>query len=423
MAIMIGIGNRLGQGGSVDWEAYWLTQPEVLFFGLYSEISGGQMPNKVTGATDYLTVAGSAGSETYQCPNTAPYIAADTDYIWFKADASQRTATTAELIGYDLQRTPVKYEDDAPNAIIAIIILNAAVTGEQRNRLFRDMWLSVLWDNNLNAYGHIKSNRVGQQLWTPEAVYEAELLTYITGLSTPLSSAQLANLDAYIVALKTGLSISALSEVFDCMYILAGETEESSLKNLVKNAHHCTKEGTVNWTQFEGSISDGSTGYLHHHYNPSTQADNWLIGSAAMGHYSRTDTDTGGYDVGINNSVAASEHYRAANNFAFKVNADMSARSTLSLDGRGMFISSRTTSILTTPYVNKVAGTTTNEAERAITNQDFYSLARNTPAGVGNFSDRQLSLIFFSRGLSQAEVDVITDSFEAYMDANGKGVI
>lgn len=155
------------QGGSQSWEDYWKSQTEVLFFGLYSEISGGQMPNKKTGSSDYLTVAGSAGSETYQCPNTAPYIAADTDYIWFKTDESQRTVTTAELIGYDLQRTPVKYQDASPNEIVAIIILNAAVTGTKRDNLFKDMWLPILWDNDLNGYGHIKSNRIGYYPYVP----------------------------------------------------------------------------------------------------------------------------------------------------------------------------------------------------------------------------------------------------------------
>lgn len=149
----------------ISWQAYWTTQPEVLFFGLYSEITGGQMPNKVDGATDFLTVAGSAGSETYQAPNTAPYIAADTDHIWFQSDNTQRTVLTAELINFDLQRTPVKYNDAAPNAIVAIMILNQAVIGVQRNRMFEHFWLPILWDNNLNAYGHVKSNRIIQNLF------------------------------------------------------------------------------------------------------------------------------------------------------------------------------------------------------------------------------------------------------------------
>ena len=60
---MLKVMNQQG-GASQSWESYWANQTEVLFFGLYSEISGGQMPNKKTGSSDYLTVAGSAGSET-----------------------------------------------------------------------------------------------------------------------------------------------------------------------------------------------------------------------------------------------------------------------------------------------------------------------------------------------------------------------
>lgn len=159
----------------------WAEQPEVLFYGLYSEISGGQMPNKVTGATDYLTVSGSAGNETYQCPNTSDYIAADTDKIWFKTDGSQRTTTTAELVGYDLQRTPVKYSDSSPYSINAIMILKngETITGEKLNDLFSDFWLSIWWNDSLNIYGHIKGNRTVQNLFVPETI---ELTTLKTGL-------------------------------------------------------------------------------------------------------------------------------------------------------------------------------------------------------------------------------------------------
>lgn len=175
MGIGTGIGSGIWLGGDnvVSWEKYWPKQSEVLFFGLYSEISGGQMPNKVTGATDFLTVAGVAGSETYQAPHNAIYEAADTDYIWFKTDGTQRTVTTAELIGYDLQRTPVKYDDNAPYAIVAIMILKsgATISGYKLNKLFNNMWLPIEWHNDTNGYGHVKGNRINQNLWTPEAVY------------------------------------------------------------------------------------------------------------------------------------------------------------------------------------------------------------------------------------------------------------
>lgn len=285
MAIGCAIGTPFKSGGA--WNTYWSRQPEVLFIGQIKNITGGRLYNEKTGATDYLTVGGTAGSYTFQCPNTAPYIAADTDYIWFKTDASQRTATEAELIGYDLQRTPVKYNDDSPNSIRAIMILSSAVTGSKKNKMFGDFWLSILWDNNLNANGHIKDNRVGQQLWTPETVYDPDLVLFKTGLVTPLSSAYLAILDTFIVGLKSDLSLTNLSDYFDVFYAGASETLETTARNLVKREHDGTIQVTTapyTWTQWVGVIGNpAKQTYIDTNYNPSTEADNLTSTSNSMG--------------------------------------------------------------------------------------------------------------------------------------------
>lgn len=175
----IAIGIPFRRGGGASWDAFWKSQPEVLFFGLYSEISGGQMPNKVTGATDFLTVAGVAGSETYQAPDTAPYQIADTDYIWFKTDVSQRTTTTAELIGYDFTRTIIKYANTSPYVIEAIMILSSDVdTAKMRD----DFDLSVWWNDTLSAHGNLKGNRSsGKSVWTAESVVPEMLYTNTGG--------------------------------------------------------------------------------------------------------------------------------------------------------------------------------------------------------------------------------------------------
>lgn len=148
---------------------------KLLFYGFYSDIIDGKMFNKL--GSDWLTVAGNAGSETYQCPNTDPYIAADTDHIWFKTDESQRSTTTSELVSYDLQRTPVKYDDATPYQIrmIAIIKAGEIFTASERDSLFKWFELPILWDNSLNQFGHVKGNRVGQNLWIEEIVYPSIL--------------------------------------------------------------------------------------------------------------------------------------------------------------------------------------------------------------------------------------------------------
>lgn len=148
----------------------WGNPDLVLFYGLYSEISGGQMPNKVTGATDYLTVAGSAGSETYQAPDAAPYKTADSDKVWFTGADVQRTVTTAELVGYDFGRTIIKYSNTTPYLIESILILKDGVTLDATtlNKLRDDFSLSIWWNNALSFHGAIKQNRgIGQSIWTP----------------------------------------------------------------------------------------------------------------------------------------------------------------------------------------------------------------------------------------------------------------
>lgn len=162
-------------GGAEGWAAWWASQPEVLFFGLYSDISGGQMPNRVPGATDYLTVAGALGAETYQCPNTAPYIAADTDYIWFDIITNQRTATTAQLIGSDFSRTIIKYGDIVPYAIEWIMILSDDFETARENKMRDSFHLSIWWDGFLSSYGNLKGNRgIGRSIWVPTPILDRD---------------------------------------------------------------------------------------------------------------------------------------------------------------------------------------------------------------------------------------------------------
>ena len=147
---------------------------KFLFLGYYSQITGGHMPNILDSGATYLTVSGSAGSETYQCPNTADYIAADTDYIWFKTNAAQRTTTTAELVGYDLQRSPVKYDDASPYQIrmIGILKSTATLSSAELDALSFNFNLPLFWTGSFNDYGYVKENRAFEQaLFTPEEVW------------------------------------------------------------------------------------------------------------------------------------------------------------------------------------------------------------------------------------------------------------
>ena len=169
---MNGIGIGIGRKRK-SWSRYWASQSEVLFFGEISKITDGKLYNQKTGATDYLTVTGSAGSYTFQCPNTASYKTTDTDELWFKYSIkTQRTVTEAELIGYDFTRTIVKYDNSSPYTIKCIMILSSDVdTPGMRN----DFDLSIWWSNILSSYGSVKGNRgIGKSVFTPDNIIDAD---------------------------------------------------------------------------------------------------------------------------------------------------------------------------------------------------------------------------------------------------------
>jgi hypothetical protein len=187
MGVRLGIGIGVGRNRRSQ---YWTQQKIVntfLFDAFTKDIAGGKLYNTVKGReAEYLTVTGSAGSYHYACPNNATYIAADTDYAWFKTDGSVSDMTDSRLNSYDLQRTPVLFDDDSPNTNRRISILLSTVTlsATDLNHLFQTWHLPIEWHNDTNAYGHIKFNRTGQNLWTPESVNPA----IPTGLTATLIS-------------------------------------------------------------------------------------------------------------------------------------------------------------------------------------------------------------------------------------------
>jgi hypothetical protein len=221
--IGIGVGIPFMRCGGGGWtpsnDSVLLTK--LLFWGKYSEIAGGVMPNKIDAGVTSLTVAGSVGSETYKAPDVDDtFVDADahgaTDYIWFKTDETQRTTTTAELIGYDFARTLIKYDNTTPYQIREIIILadGATLTTSEENNLRDYMNLSIWWSNVLSSHGDVKGNRgVGQSVWTPEAV------TFPTVSTATIEDAAKANV---VITFNHTINTSYVPATTD--FVLAGKT-------------------------------------------------------------------------------------------------------------------------------------------------------------------------------------------------------
>jgi hypothetical protein len=144
-----------------------------------SEESAGQQPNKMdAGATHLTVVSGSGLNKVYTLP--VGWVSADTDYCWWKTDASLSTTDGNRLIAYDFARTIIKYDNASPYTLRETIILaaGASLTTAEMNLLRDYAQLSIWWDNTLSIHGNLKGNRgIGQSVWTPESIATAPTVT------------------------------------------------------------------------------------------------------------------------------------------------------------------------------------------------------------------------------------------------------
>ena len=261
-------------------------------------------------------------------------------------------------------------------------------------------------------------------------IVDSDLAIYMTGLSTALSTGQKTLLNSFYITIKSGLGLTNLSDAFDIIYILGGETKESSYRNLVKRAHDITVTFEPTWTAFEGSRGNGSTQFLNSNYNPSTHGINYTQNNASLGIYSRTDKSANMRDIGLYDGVAISSlMFKAADdNFYCALNDGAGyIWGAIYTNTLGLFMLTRNNNTAVDQYlyynktlVNKTvsAGNTTG-----VPNVNLYICGCNLNGTLLNPSDRQLSFAFAGKYITTAMRDVIVDAFEPYMDANGKGVI
>jgi len=262
IAIKIGGFRRSGSAGPLAI-TYWLNSGLFLYLADVSNISGGRLYNQVTGSIDYLTVSGSAGSETYQAPNTAAYIAADTDYLWFKSLAnSPRLVLTSELVGYDYHRTIVKYLDVASYTVEWIGILKPAssVTDAIRDAFH----LSIFWDNTSSDHGYTKGNRAAEQSVWP--IFEPETIALVARYGTPPAAPLKTLIDKTYNDLKYNGIYASLVQ-----FTKANIHNETDAKlNWIGNTFPIVPVGTPTFTAKKGWKAT-SAKYLKSGFIPSAQ--------------------------------------------------------------------------------------------------------------------------------------------------------
>ena len=209
--------------------------------------------------------------------------------------------------------------------------------------------------------------------------------------------------------------------------VSAGETQESSIRNLVKRAHDPTLIADPTWTQFEGIQGNATTQHIDSNYNASSQGVAYTLNSASIGVYVRNNSLTGidvGNRTGYNDNMSILNSRTVSQQFSGVINSDSAIGELFPdiTDSKGMSIMSRTDNSTVLANKNKTKATISSSSG-AIANNNFFELGYNTGNSVSQLTDRQQAIIFYGRGFNQTEMDAIIDACEVYMDSNGKGVI
>lgn len=257
-----------------------------------------------------------------------------------------------------------------------------------------------------------------------------EVQDYSDAMTTALSNEQLERLDILVTMLKDSLSVDSLSDKFDVLYVLANETSEAGLRNLVKRSHDAQIVSTVTFAAFEGFTGDGIGGYINTNYTPSTQGLRYTQDSASVFIYSRSNLTEQKIIVGGNNGSNAYHLYlipymTATGVLSARMHANTAYGSvTGNSNTLGLYTLSRISSTSLRYYRNATSNLSFNASTAvSIPSVPIAILANKlTTAGCDNFSTYQISFMGMGASLSATEVRQINNCIEFYMDDLGKGV-
>lgn len=106
-------------------------------------------------------------------------------------------------------------------------------------------------------------------------------IAFISGLTTKPNTAHIKLIDTFIKQTK-----SILQDKADVVYLGNINNSNDSFRNLVKDAHHGTVEGSgLVFDPYWGFSNPDGTGYVDTNYNPATQGVNYILNDAGVSVY------------------------------------------------------------------------------------------------------------------------------------------
>jgi len=210
----------------------------------------------------------------------------------------------------------------------------------------------------------------------------------------------------------------------DVVWVYASHTNgagEALINWKLPGTYDATAYNAPTFTAYEGFLGNGTTQYIDCNWVPSVSAVNLSLNSASLIIYIRTNVGNDTYH-GVSGTNRLYLLPRSSANIAYHqiLGAQGSAAN---LDGSGMYVVSRTAAAVDKTYRNKaVLINATNAVTYALPAYSPYSLALNNNGVATGFRADQVSLYAFGAGLTQTDVNNITDYYNNAMRILGKNV-
>lgn len=272
----------------------------------------------------------------------------------------------------------------------------------------------------------ISQDPIDKVFSVPAPVWSAEASTYFDQLST------LPDLDimVQIAAFIDGLVSDGVYAKIDEMWLLAMNTDANSRKG-IKAYKECTVVGTPTFTAYRGWQGTGAN-YLRTNYVPSTDGINYSASNASMGVYSRTDSQSNGFDMGARhasseNSISITIQTRRTSTDHYRTRINLNTpQSTVLGTSLGFFAINRNpdlgTNLVHQYHNNSMISASSSLSPTAVTFELFIMVCNAAGTASGS-TGRQLSFAFIGGKLTDTDASNLFTRLETLLDYIGAGVV
>ena len=258
----------------------------------------------------------------------------------------------------------------------------------------------------------------------------SETTTYITGLTTTLSNFQKSNINHFFGDVKAWLGIANISDKADISYVLAGTTEESSLRNIASADFTATKQGSPSFTAKEGFRIPNTSNYVKTNWKDATNGVKFTKDNASEIFFL---FDAISNDIHIPSGAVKTV---GGNKFTqilpkYLLTASVAINSSVNINkynysfDRGMYAAFRDTSTAVRLYINAIKFIDVNNNTSADLNDvvDFIGCRNLDGSPNAPAVNKAISFKWKGETLLEAQYLLLLKAFDAYMRRSGNSVL